>query len=50
MILQVDFSRIEYTRHLRGGGLLVITGQRQPNGGVRVTDIRYYPRIEALAA
>lgn len=48
MIITYDFGLIEWTRPLKGGGALVISGKRQPDGGIRVMEVIYRPKMETV--
>lgn len=46
-IIPSVFNTIMLERRLRGGGLLLMTAQRQPDGGLRILEIKFYPKREA---
>lgn len=48
MIISYDFGLVEWTRPLKGGGTLVISGTRQPDGGLRVVEVRHIPAAEQV--
>lgn len=47
-IISYDFGLIEYTRPLKSGGALVISGTRTKDGGILVHEVRYQPKMESI--
>jgi hypothetical protein len=47
-IIAYDFGLIEWTRVLKSGAMLIISGTRTKDGGLLVHEVRYQPKMESI--